>query len=416
MGDDAREPEKKKRRRRRPSRSRKSKRSGQRATLADGLLRAEQVYALLRDLYSDFAVPADDRKGEDDRPDAEPPETTPLPFTYDPGEGAVSFGRRLLDAFLARSPESREGPAFVEGRLYCYHCESSGCSHAAPPNHLSVFTGYTPTGFPEWTELSTLLLARRDPRIDGITENGQIGVVALCEDSRSVKAEQLMVFGKESSLYDICGQVAAGYLPLPRGQARSRMAVTLQVVRCLVDGRPRLRLNVIGCDSGGRSLIDLLRPGTEPELSGLFKAARKKLGDLELRYRLGRNRFNPDVVLPVLTRLARGIERIYRRRRRRTSHAMERGSERRAVGMALKDFEKAAADRIFFDEREQTFIVAGPKWRIHVFAGDGRHVTSLSLNREGVQKRIDTRRWRYTTSEEIETIRTQVAAQADPSS
>ncbi len=410
MGDNAREPEKKKRR----NRPRKSRKSRRRATLADGLVRAEAIHDLLRALYSDFALPSDGAAAEEEQPASSSPGDGPLPLSFDPEEGPSAFARRLLDALLARSPERGDGSAFAEGRIYCYHCESSHCSHTLPPSHLSVFSGYTPTGYPEWAEFVTLLLARRDPRIDGITENSQNGVAALSEDNSLLKADQLKVFGKESSLYDICGQVTAGYLPLPRSEPRSRMAATFQVVRCLVDGRPRLRLNVIGSLPGGANLVDFLKTASEPALKGLIRSAQKKLGELELKHRLGRSRFNPAVVQPVLTRLARGIERIYRRRRRRTSHAMSRGSERRAVGMALNDFKKAGVDRIFFDEREQTFIVAGPKWRIHVFSPAGRHVTSLTLNREGVQRRIDTRRWRYTTAEEIEKIREQIDAQAEP--
>jgi len=84
---------------------------------------------------------------------------------------------------------------------------------------------------------------------------------------------------------------------------------------------------------------------------------------------------------------------------------MKRRAERPAVGLALKDLKKAQQDRILFDEKHRTFIVIGPKWRVHVFGHDHKHVTSMALDKEGVRKRIDTKRWRYMSGEEIEKFR-----------
>ncbi len=375
------------------------------------MTRAEEAYRLILDLYRDLVKSSGNEKGG--------PASEPFFISFDPDGDAEAFARRLIDTLLARSRGGGEKVFFAEGRVYCYNCESAACEHSVPPDHLSVFAGYTPTGFPAWSEFFSVLLGRRDPsshgrgdsRIDGLI-NDPPEVVAFCQGPDDLKAEQLRAFGKESALYEIAGQVVAGYLPL-RGGGAVRVAVTAQAVRTLDNGWSRLRLNLVGRvpDFVGRvpgtagrasSLVDFLKLEPDRELWGLFASADRRLRDLGGRKRAG-GRNAP--VRPVLTRLARGIESLYRRRRRRTRHALERGGERRAVGLALKDMEKAHPDRVFFDEREGTFIVVGPRWRIHVFTRNGKHVTSLVMNRDGVRKRIDTRRWRYVTKDEIKEIR-----------
>jgi len=379
------------------------------------MAQAERIYEELLELYR--AVVGDDRDAK------------PLPISFDPGGDGTAFGRRLIDALEARAASGARSGPFVAGRVYCYNCESSLCDHARPPDHLSVFAGYGPTGVAEWVGFSTLLLERKDDRIDSVIDENPERVVAIRQGPGELKNEQLRVFGRESMIYDIVGQVASGYLPLPRGREQGRTAVTIQAVRTLDNNLPKLRINVIGrIASFGEAdqarctdLLDLLKLEPEPELDGLFSRARKKLDDLDLRFRFEdpagparRKRMSRSeraaAVRPVLTRLARGIESVFRRRSRRTRHAIERRNERPAVGMALKDLGNCHPDRVLFDELDRTFVVLGPKWRTHIFGRDGRHVTSMVLNREGVRKRIDSRRWRYTTREEIEEIRSRAAS------
>lgn len=382
------------------------------------MAQAEKIYGELLDLYRSILGEERTESG-----------SKPLPFSFDPGGDGAAFARRLIDALEARAAARNESGPFVAGRVYCYHCESSSCDHARPTDHLSVFAGYAPTGQTEWVGFSSLLLDRRDGRIDAVIDESPEKVVAIRQGPGELKNEQLRVFGRESMIYDIVGQVAAGYLPLPRGREQGRCAVTIQAVRTLDNNLPRLRINVIGRiprlggadQARSDDLLDFLKLEPEPELEGHFGRARKKLEELDLKFRFSdppgparRKRLSASeraaAVRPVLTRLARGIESVFRRRRRRTRHAIERRAERPAVGMALKDLGKCHPDRVLFDELDRTFVVLGPKWRTHVFGRDGRHVTSMVLNRDGVRKRIDTRRWRYTTREEIDKIRTRAAS------
>ncbi|MBU0754034.1 MAG: hypothetical protein KJ645_02775 [Planctomycetes bacterium] len=169
-------------------------------------------------------------------------------------------------------------------------------------------------------------------------------------------------------------------------------------------------LNLIGQTPEGVNLVDFLKQSPEPGLEGPIRAARQKLEALRFSPQ-GRNisaAFQRSI-LSILRHLGNGIERLDRQRRRRTRHAAQRGAERPAVGMALKDLAKVQADRILYDELHHTYIVAGPKWRIHVFGPDGRQVTSMQIKREGFQKRLDLKRWRYATPKEREELEKKIA-------
>jgi hypothetical protein len=349
--------------------------------------RAIRIHGLLSGLHRDLA-----RGGKEG----------PLTLTFHPGGEASEFARALVDAFRANGGAVQKSTPFIRGRVYCFHCDTASCEHAVPTDHLSVFSGYTPTGFPVWTEFFSVVLDTKDPRIDDLVKE-DADIVALCQDMERLKEEQLQIFGKESPIYDIRGQVAAGYLTIPR---QSRTAITVQAVRCRVKGKTTMELNVIGRTPEGVDLVEHLKLEPDPELTGLFKAARKRLG--ELRYRAG-NGSRDAAVLSILRKLGRGIERTQRRSRRRTRHASARRTERPAVGLAMKDIKTARSDHFLCDELHHTFIVVGPKWRIHVFGHDGRHVTSMTLNKESFQRRLDQRRWRYATKAEMTSIREKVA-------
>ena len=331
--------------------------------IAQGMIRAEKIYRILKDLSVRLL------------PRGQTPKT-PIRILLDPEASPSDFARHLVESILASGPKAPSGThAFTLGRIYCYHCDSNDCEHAAPPDHLSVFRGYLPTGYPLWDGLSTVLLDQGDSRIDALVDEHEPEVLARDQHRGELKSEQLKVFGRDSRLYDILGQVVAGYLPLPRGQAGGRLAVTFQTVRCLERSRWRFRLNVLGRLPDGTDLAKHLLLEPEIALDGLLGRTRKRLEELELR-RMPPGTFDhPDhPVRPLLTQLARGVERIYRRQKRRTRHAADRRHDRPQVGLALKDLKRAGRERFYHDERKGTFIVIGPKWRIHVFGEDGLHV------------------------------------------
>jgi hypothetical protein len=383
----------------------KKKSSNGPPSLGKEMEKAEEVYKILLELYEDVTGGSSEsaRGSASGKPDM-------ISLAFRPDGDAASFVLDLIDTLKERRQESGAPAPFTEGRVYCYHCDSTACDHAAPPNHLSVFCGYTPTGFPVWDEFFAVLLEHKDPRIDYLME-GDGEIVSLIQEKAALRAEQLQIFGKHSRLYDIKGQVVAGYLPLPRGDAQARTAVTIQAVRAPDNGKQGLYLNVIGRIPDGRDLVDYLSHHPEPDLEGLFRSARKKLESLPPPRRSNKKRVSTPPggsLFSVLRHTARGLERMDRRNRRRTRHASRRGEERPAVGLAMKDLDRVQPDRFLYDELHHTFIVTGPKWRIHVFAQDGRHVTSMTINKESFQKRLDQRRWRFATDREMSELRKKV--------
>lgn len=367
-------------------RSPKKKKSGK--DYGEELKRAEKVYRILTDLQrrlSPLPYPLEKR----------------ISFFLNPGDDAQAFARNLVESILSLQSDDRSGLPYVKGRLYCYNCASFVCSHSLPPNNLSVFAGYSPTGFPIWEEFGSVLLDDFDPRIDRLVQEKNPEILSLCQDGDKLKAEQLSVFGKDSNIYDIWGQVIVGYLPFPRDISQSRCAITIQIIRRLKDAKPNLTINLVGLLGNNLQLTDYLLMAPETELSGIISKAQKKLDLIQLKMRAsGASLDHKKAAGPILRQIARGLEGVFRRRQRRTKHAAKRRDERPAVGLALKDLKKASKDCFLYDSLRKTYIVIGPKWRTHVFGSDGRHVTSMTHNRDSVQKRLDIKRWRYASKEE----------------
>jgi hypothetical protein len=55
-------------------------------------------------------------------------------------------------------------------------------------------------------------------------------------------------------------------------------------------------------------------------------------------------------------------------------------------------------------------IVLGPRGRAHAFTPEGKHVTSLILDRDALSRRLARRRWRPATRAEIDALRTALPA------
>ncbi|MBN1552494.1 hypothetical protein JW979_13550, partial [bacterium] len=53
-----------------------------------------------------------------------------------------------------------------------------------------------------------------------------------------------------------------------------------------------------------------------------------------------------------------------------------------------------------------TFIILGPKQRVHVYSDMGVHITSLILRGDQVKHRLNRKRWRYASESEFTHFRT----------
>jgi hypothetical protein len=276
--------------------------------------------------------------------------------------------------------------AFVPGRVYCYRCEGNSCLHAAPPDPVSVFAGYSSTGQPEWAELGQVLLELRHPRVDLLFQEGGLHLAAAAVEGTRLTSRQLEVFGQGSATYRIQGQVVAGFFrpTLPDG-TRPRVAMTLQAVE-VRDGRghSRLVLNVLSRLADGTSPLEWFEDPRHRRVSAI-------LAKVRMRLQLSQGGA-PEPVERVLRETVRALERIDRQVGRRTGHAEERGMVRRPTAKAWEDA-AGQAGTLLRDERQGTVVVLGPRNRVHVFSPAGRHVTSLTMTTEEIRGRLRRRRW-----------------------
>jgi hypothetical protein len=101
----------------------------------------------------------------------------------------------------------------------------------------------------------------------------------------------------------------------------------------------------------------------------------------------------PSLVADILQGLARKLEKLGRQSCRRTAHAEGHRGENRPTSKAWEDAFAAPEEWILWDRDERTFVVLGPRNRVHVFSAQGRHVTSLVLTTEAVRNRMRRGRW-----------------------
>ena len=370
---------------------------------------ADALRALVRDTFAD-------RFGAATGPDEIPLQ---LRLVARPGQNwELTFDPPLADQVAAQMEDAQaERAVYRKGAVYCYRCESSDCAHARPPSPLGIFGGYDSAGRPVWPELAQALVERKDPRVDRLYGRPP-AVVALMQLGSEVRGEQLAAFGRASKTYAVLGQVIAGYFPCapaasePQDQM-TRLAVTLQVVETRgARGEFRLHVNpVAGLPDGGDFDL-LLGTGWEPALHRARMAAGREVENLEFRARAAREQGRAEEarellrqVPSILRRLADGIERGERQVRRRTRHVEQRRDDNRPVQKAVEDARAAKPADLFYDLKTRTFIVAGPKGRTHAFSEDGRHVTSFIIRPDAVDFRLRTERWRRTTGEEAEQLR-----------
>jgi hypothetical protein len=315
-------------------------------------------------------------------------------------EAKPSVGSQIESA--VREATARE-KVFRPGHVYCYRCESSHCEHGSPPAPERVFGGYSPTGQPLWPELAQFLMELKHPGVEGLYRQPGRTLAAAYVEPESLKLRQLGIFGKGSKTYDILAQAVFGYLrfpPFPGGDPQGdRTAFTLQAVEIRDRGRrPRVVLNVIGKLSDGSEAMEMLTGPRHMRVLEVVVTARRLVGKLRpstvKRVSSRESGKASASASAVLRKATRSLERLGRQSERRTMHAEKRHTERRPTAKALEDAATVQDEGLLADDREGTIIVLGSRKRAHVFSPEGRHITSLSLNREEVESRKRRKRWR----------------------
>lgn len=263
------------------------------------------------------------------------------------------------------------------GHIYCYACQSNLCAHAQAPSSLDVFTGYTESGKPQWSQL-----------VQNLLELGYENVHQLYAQAPAVQAtwvpgdllhrRMLVGFGRYSHSFVIHGQVVAGYFSVQDDQGhRERVALTLQ----WVEGR----------DTQAQS-VHYLNTVVYPPLR---EAVIQQLGWIKdvCKYRAARLRKKGSSPEAELHKLAGDLLRGEKRSKRTTKHAHHRRPDR-PVEKALADVHSANHEKVYYDAKTDAFAVRGKNGRCHIFSKEGKHVTSFSIDLDAIQSRLRRKRWR----------------------
>jgi hypothetical protein len=308
--------------------------------------------------------------------------------------GSAAAG--AVEQILRRVREVREHEqALSPGSVYCYFHGSAQAPTARPQNPREVFDGYSSTGRPVFTDFVTMAIERRDEGIDDLV-NGQDVIVTHVSMGRVLRTQQLVEFGSGSPVYRILGQVDAGLYPL-MGSA-DKAAFSFQLLRgTTLEGRTRFRLHWVGAAD--------VRDIADPGVVRILQRFQARLDHESLRFAgMSANGTQPDeeeFVVPQLQDLARSLRGRARRTGRRTGHATQRSEEgQRPTAKAWEDARDAADDRVLRDTHEDTFVLLGPKNRVHVFSPEAKHVTSFVMTGRNVQRRQHEGRWQPAEPEE----------------
>ena len=320
--------------------------------------------------------------------------------------GPASFSRALIDEIdLILEDAIQHAAAFRPGQAPCMKCPSVPCDHSTPPSHRHVFVGYSPTGVPRWEDFAQHCLERRHPDVDRLYADPPAFVTL-------VRSGEDLAFGLLESLrdnprYRLCGQVAAGFFPIPtrEDEGRGVIAVTFQVgVSRGLHGGTRFGLNVLGC-TPQREPLDLLweRQDLIP-WQGAVRWAQDAVRTIGRSLR----RDGPSSdrrIQGILLGLARRLEHERRASGRRTRHAEERHRDgERPTRNAVVDVRSVAAVDVMVDERNGTLVVPGARGRMHFYTPAGRLVSSVRYSRDAIAKKRKLGLWRPSRPEEAEPL------------
>ena len=299
--------------------------------------------------------------------------------------------------------------SWVDGTVWDFQSGDPESPHRRPPSDRHTFAGYTATGKPTWVPFVDLCLELRPPGLDSLFTT-KPGVVVISQTDEALGEARLDGFGDGGQTFRILGQVVAGLLPLDLSREDGdRGVLTVQIVaRTDTDGVLRVHLNHLGISARAIHFGAASGPPRNPaeQLRRTLRQSQKRLDGIARKSGMDSPGALEVAVSPVLARLRSDVARIFAGDRGRTAHAKTRHqSGQRPTSVARSEAENATDERILTDERRATYVVLGRKGRAHVFAGDGRHVTSLRLEPGEVERKTRRKRWRPATTEELAELR-----------
>jgi hypothetical protein len=284
--------------------------------------------------------------------------------------------------------------ALRPGAVYCYFHGTSHAEGCRPTEPRHVFDGYSSTGKPIFTDFVTMAIERKDPQIERLLAGEEI-VLTRVTMGRVLRTQQLAEFGSHSPVFKILGQVDAGLFRVLG--AAGRCAFSFQLLRgTTLEGRVRLRLHAVGAVDP----MDL----ADPALMQILSRFQRHL-DVEamrLQGQLQNGEVDEEAfVLPMLQEFAQRLQSRTRNTGRRTQHGLERSEEgQRPTSRAYPDAGEAHDADILWDLDQNTVVVLGGKGRVHVFTPQGKHVTSVTMQGQAIERRRHMGRWRLAEPEE----------------
>jgi hypothetical protein len=337
--------------------------------------------------------------------EADLPSAAGYALRWHPGLPPAELAEEAFRYFSELSSATR---VFTGGRAYCYACGGSDCEHAIPAIPGEVFTGYESTGRPRWQEFFSFLLELGDERTDRLFDD-QPELLARVIGRTRLVAAQLRSFGRNSFTYRVWGQVVAGYLQV-RG---TRAALSTQIVE---DKRHQLHLQVISAPLLREALADAPedRRSAFARVYDALEEARRQTASLSDLWQHANRREQDEgtheKAFTILRHLAHSLEQKGRQQWRRTNHAEIRAGQNRPVHKAFDDVVAATMQDVYTDRFKQSVIVLGRSGRAHAFSRDGRHITSLMLAGDELERRVSRGRYVQYGAADVETFRASVLA------
>ncbi len=310
----------------------------------------------------------------------------------------------LAQQVLQRVKLSEASRAVIQpGRVYCYNCASSSCEHAQPPTPGQVFAGYANTGRPRWEELHNELVSLGDDRVAQLFDSRPRLLASILGRKRII-AEQTVAYGRNSMLYRIIAQLVSGYVMLDG----IRHAFTVQIVetadrslhvQTLMDDRLRVGL----ADATPASHAACYR--INDAISKLRRDVRNLVGEWQNSRTRAQRKQQQELLFGMLLHLTNSIEQKGRQARRRTTHAEERSQDKRPVHKAAQDVVDAQPHDFYRDTVRESNVVVGKNGRCHVFSDRGKHITSLLLTGDKLERRKRTNRYVRLESSAVQELR-----------
>ncbi len=266
---------------------------------------------------------------------------------------------------------------------------------------------YGPTGAPRYLDFGQLLLERRHPDVNRLYEERGLVVLELTEDD--LYRDLLSEFANDK--LRVVGQVCAGWLGWrTRSGEREHLALTCQFVRVGAPDAPRFALNVLGCAPEGVTLEEVLQTRECRDYWQAIQWARRALGDVERGGRgAKRARGLAERLEGIRGGLARRLERHERATRRRTRHADERRRDLRPTAQSFADLAAISDSEVLWDTRRRTLVVPGSRGRVHIFNDQGKLVTSIRVQPQGIESRVRRGIWKPAKLELVARLRSAVA-------